>query len=71
MDTKQSDFGYVVIDRRTGAIVARCKTRAGASRAVDRRDNEYGGYRFFARAATSSETRTAADVADIRRLLKA
>lgn len=53
--TTQATFGYVVIDRRTGAIVSRAKTRAGANRAVDRRDNEYGGYRFYARAAMPSE----------------
>jgi hypothetical protein len=48
-------FGFVVVDRRTGAIVARCKTREGALRSVDRRDNEYGAYRFYARAAMPSE----------------
>jgi hypothetical protein len=37
---------YAVIDNRTGAVVARCKTLAGARRSRDRRDNEYGGYRF-------------------------
>lgn len=50
-----SHFGYVVVDSRTGAVVARCKTLNGARRSVDRRDNEYGGYRFRARAAMPSE----------------
>jgi hypothetical protein len=48
-------FGYVVIDRRTGAVVARCKTLNGARRSADRRDNQYGGYRYLARAAMPSE----------------
>lgn len=51
-----SDFGYVVVDRRTGAIVGRCKTLTGARRSVDRRDNEYGGYRYSAQAAMPSES---------------
>lgn len=51
-----TNFGYVVVDRRTGAIVARCKTLNGARRSVDRRDNEYGGYRFHARPALPSES---------------
>lgn len=50
-------FGYVVVDRRTGAIVGRCKTLTGARRSVDRRDNKYGGYRFHARAAMPSEAK--------------
>ena len=50
-----STHGYVVVDRRTGAIVARCKTLAGARRSVDRRDNEYGAYRYHARPAMPSE----------------
>lgn len=50
-----ADFGYVVIDNRTGAIVARCKTRKGARRSADRRDNEYGAYRYRVRAALPSE----------------
>lgn len=49
-------FGYVVIDSRTGAVVARCKTREGARRSADRRDNEYGAYRYKARAAMPSES---------------
>lgn len=52
-----SPFGYVVVDRRTGAVVGRCKSREGARRSVDRRDNEYGGYRYFARPAMPSEAK--------------
>lgn len=40
---------YEIIDKQTGATVATAKTRASASRAVDRRDNAYGAYRYFAR----------------------
>ncbi len=39
---------YAIVDGQTGAIVATAKTRAGASRAVDRRDNAYGAYRYRA-----------------------
>lgn len=49
-------LGYVVVDRRTGTIVGRCKTLTGARRSADRRDNEYGAYRFHARAAMPSES---------------
>lgn len=41
-------IGYDIIDRQTKTIVGHAKTRAGATRSVDRRDNEYGGYRFRA-----------------------
>ena len=40
---------YDIIDRHTGLKVGEAKTRAGASRSVDRRDNAYGGYRFSAK----------------------
>lgn len=50
-------FGYIVIDGRTGAIVGRCKTKDGARRSVDRRDNEYGAYRYKWRAALPSESK--------------
>lgn len=40
---------YDIIDRQTGRKVAEAKTRAAASRAVDRRDNAYGGYRYQAK----------------------
>ena len=49
-------MGYIVFNRRTGAIVARCKTRSGARRSQDRRDNEYGGYIHEVRAALPSES---------------
>lgn len=35
---------YLVINIRTGDIVARCKTLTGARRSRDRRDNGYGAY---------------------------
>ena len=50
-----SALGYVVIDRRTGAVVGRCKTLNGARRSADRRDLQYGAYRYHARAAMPSE----------------
>ena len=40
---------YDIIDKVSGAIVATAKTRKGASKAVDRRDNAYGAYRYSAR----------------------
>jgi hypothetical protein len=40
-------IGYNIIDRQTKAKVGFAKTRAGATRSVDKRDNEYGGYRFY------------------------
>lgn len=40
---------YDIVDKLTGAIVATAKTRKGATRAVDRRDNAYGAYRYSAR----------------------
>lgn len=39
---------YDIIDRHTGMKVGEAKTRAGASRSVDKRDNAYGGYRYSA-----------------------
>ena len=45
----------VVIDRRTGAVVARCTTIKGARRSAERRDMAYGAYRYSARAAMPSE----------------
>ena len=39
---------YDIIDSHTGQKVGEAKTRAAASRSVDRRDNAYGGYRFRA-----------------------
>jgi hypothetical protein len=40
---------YDIIDRHTGLKVGEAKTRAGATRSVDKRDNAYGGYRFSAK----------------------
>lgn len=40
---------YEIVDGQTGQVVGSAKTRAGASRAVDRRDNAYGAYRYRAR----------------------
>lgn len=40
---------YDIIDRHTGNKVGEAKTRASASRSVDKRDNAYGAYRFTAR----------------------
>lgn len=39
---------YEIIDTQTGFVVGSAKTRAGASRSVDKRDNAYGGYRYRA-----------------------
>jgi hypothetical protein len=40
---------FQVIDRQTGKIMGTYKTSRAASRAVDRLDNEYGGYRYYKR----------------------
>jgi hypothetical protein len=40
---------YAIVDCQTGEVVATAKTRAGATRAVDRRDNNYGAVRYQAR----------------------
>lgn len=40
---------YEIIDRQTGQKVGQAKTRAGASRSVDKRDNAYGAYRYYAK----------------------
>jgi hypothetical protein len=42
---------YDIIDRHTGCIVGHAKTLSGARRAVDRRDNAYGAYRYTFRLA--------------------
>jgi hypothetical protein len=39
---------YNIVDRHTGQIVAKAKTRKSATLMVDRRDNAYGGYRYSA-----------------------
>ena len=38
---------YQVIDRKTGEIVGNYKTLKTAKRAVDRKDNKYGGCRYY------------------------
>jgi hypothetical protein len=40
---------YEVVDIQTGQVVARCRSRSGALRAADRRDNEYGAVRYVVR----------------------
>lgn len=40
---------YEIVDRKTGQVVGKAKTLKGARRSVDRRDNEYGGYRYYQR----------------------
>lgn len=45
---------FEIYDRRSGSVVGTAKTREGARRSVDRRDNAYGGYRFAYRAAGST-----------------
>lgn len=37
---------YLIIDRHTGRVVGKCKSLAAARRSIDKRDNEYGGYRY-------------------------
>ncbi len=48
---------YDIIDGHTGVIVGTAKTRAGASRSVDKRDNAYGAYRYRAVAVWSDGVR--------------
>lgn len=45
-----SNHTHEVVDIQTGQVVARCRTRSGALRAADRRDNEYGAVRYIVRA---------------------
>ena len=42
-------FRFEVVDRQTGAVIGRfgCARRARAMQ--DRKDNEYGAYRYFVR----------------------
>lgn len=42
---------FEIYDKHTGAIVSKAKTISGARKAVDRRDNQYGGYRYSYRKA--------------------
>lgn len=46
---------YDIVDLKTGAIVGTAKTLAGARRSVDRRDNEYGGYRYRAKPVYAAD----------------
>lgn len=46
---------YDIIDRQTKQVVGTAKTRAGATRSVDRRDNEYGAYRYYAKPVYEGE----------------
>lgn len=39
---------YDIIDRQTKKVVGTAKTRAGATRSCDKRDNDYGAYRYYA-----------------------
>ena len=55
MTAAPQPLGYVVVDSRTGSVVARCKTLNAARRSADRRDCQYGAYRYRARAAMPSE----------------
>ena len=48
---------YDIIDRHTGAKVGEAKTRAGATRSVDKRDNKNGGYRFSAQPVWAEPNR--------------
>ena len=56
MEEKESTQKYHVYDRQTGerANKTEYKNRAGARRAVDRLDNEYGGYRYQVKPAETS-----------------
>jgi hypothetical protein len=46
---------YDIIDRQTKKVVGTAKTLTGARRSVDRRDNQYGGYRFSAQPVYEGE----------------
>lgn len=49
---------YDIIDRHTGAKVGEAKTRAGASRSVDKRDNAYGACRYSARPVYADQVQS-------------
>jgi hypothetical protein len=40
---------YQIYNHRTGNVVGKTTTKAGANRSVDRNDNKYGGYAHSAR----------------------
>ena len=46
---------FDIIDRRTGNKVGEAKTRAGARRSVDRRDNAYGAARYTERPVYAAQ----------------
>lgn len=48
--------GYLIVDRQTGHVVGKAKTRRGATRSVGRRDNQYGGYRYVAKPIYGEKT---------------
>jgi hypothetical protein len=48
---------YEIIDRQTGKVVAYAKTKEGARRAVDNRDNAYGAYRYQSRPISETGNR--------------
>lgn len=49
--------GYHIVDNHTGSIVGFAKTLKRASRSVDRRDNEYGAYRYSHRRAVKEDVK--------------
>ena len=59
------DIKWRVTDQKTGDVVGTYKTRAGATRAVDRLDNEYGGYRYSKEAFDSADEGLPAQATDI------
>lgn len=54
-------YRYYIVDRHTKKVVGKAKTLAGATKAVDKRDNEYGGYRFSHKKIEQGLTEEAAD----------
>jgi hypothetical protein len=40
---------YEIVDRQTGGVVGTASSLQRALRSVDRRDNQYGAYRYFHR----------------------
>lgn len=46
---------YDIIDRKTGFKVGSAKTRNGATRVIDRKDNEYGAYIHYAKPVYEGE----------------
>jgi len=47
---------YEIIDRHTGRVVGKASTLHSAIRAVDRRDNAYGAYRYYHRKVSETVT---------------